>query len=95
MNIKGMRDVEIIEMAYAVARNMNYRRDMYIWRLGKETAKALQVEFKHEEAVTLFGVPVEFDAVNPWTLKLYKDVTFCTLEVKNEQKTCEKDEDNG
>jgi hypothetical protein len=84
MNVDGMKTKEIYEVACAMHRSV--KRDIFLnnaeykWKIGALAGTALtnmvlpKVVVKQDEVMTLFGLPMDIDFVNPYKLELWKKV---------------------
>lgn len=78
-----MTDIEKAHALYDTLRTLkgrNFDENKYKWVLGFEVFKKFRPFFIHElaypvEPIYLFGVVVERDMQNPYTFKLYEDIT--------------------
>ena len=78
-----MTDIERANALYHTLRTLkdrNFDENKYKWVLGYEVFRDFKPFFMHQlaypnEPILLFGIVVETDMHNPFTFKLYEDIT--------------------
>lgn len=77
-----MNSIEYINALYDTLRTLKgreYKAEDYKWKLGAKVIYDIQPhEFTHKtanEKMTMFGIEVEIDYINPNKLQLFEDIT--------------------
>ena len=76
-----MKTIEFLECLYNTLRDAKkekYDYRDYKWVLGNEIFQEIYKYIytqNYNEPTFLFGIEVEIDKINPYTLKLYEDIT--------------------
>lgn len=92
--------VEYLEKLYFTLRDMKaqkreyFSHNEYKWVLGVNIVRKLVLRdrliISEKEPIYLFGIVVEIDYFNSWSVHLYEDITnkiYIEREVENERKT--------
>lgn len=69
--------INALYWALRSTKKLNFNEKDYFWKIGVRVLQDLSVAYPFENtAITLFGIIVEIDYIDPENIRLYEDITF-------------------